>query len=102
MKKNQWWQATRTVMVVSVLSVTTTGCSENEMVTRPAPPAAQITPTQAANAEAILKRMAEFLAKTPLFTVNLNDSFDVVQESGQKIEFGESRKIPSLSHPGSE
>jgi hypothetical protein len=98
MKKNQWWQATRTVMVVSVLSVTTTGCSENEMVTRPAPPAAQITAPQAANAEAILKRMAEFLAKTQQFSVNLNDNFDVVQESGQKIEFGETRKI-TISRP---
>jgi len=69
----------------------------NEVVTRPAPPAAQITAPQAetepANAEDILKRMAEFLAKTPQFSVNLSDSFDVVQESGQKIEFGESRKI---------
>jgi hypothetical protein len=68
------------------------------MVTRPAPPAAQITPTQAANAEAILKRMAEFLAKTQQFSVNLNDNFDVVQESGQKIEFGETRKI-TISRP---
>ena len=98
MKKNQWWQAMRTVMVVSVLSAATIGCSENEMVTRPAPPpATQITTPQAAtesaNAEAILKRMAEFLAKTQQFSVNLSDSFDVVQESGQKIEFGESRKI---------
>ncbi len=102
MKKNQWWQATRAVMAVSVLSVTTIACSENEMVIRPAPPAAQITTPQAAaepaNAEAILKRMAEFLAKTQQFTVNLNDSFDVVQESGQKIEFGENRKI-TISRP---
>jgi hypothetical protein len=98
MKKNQWWQATRTVMVVSVLSVTTTGCSENEMVTRAEHPAAQITAPQAANAEPILKRMAEFLAKTQQFSVNLNDNFDVVQESGQKIEFGETRKI-TISRP---
>jgi hypothetical protein len=43
-------------------------------------------------------RMAEFLAKTPQFSVNLSDSFDVIQESGQKIEFGESRKI-TVSRP---
>jgi hypothetical protein len=103
MKKNQWWRATHTVMYVSVLSAATIGCSENEMVTRPAPPpATQITTPQAAtesaNAEAILKRMAEFLAKTQQFSVNLNDSFDVVQESGQKIEFGENRKI-TISRP---
>jgi hypothetical protein len=44
--------------------------------------------------------MAEFLARTPQFTVNLNDSFDVVQKSGQKIEFGENRKI-TVSRPNS-
>jgi hypothetical protein len=98
MKRNQWWRTTRTVMVVSVLLTATISCSENEVVTRPVPPAAQITAPQAANAEAILKRMAEFLAKTQQFTVNLNDSFDVVQESGQKIEFGETRKI-TISRP---
>ena len=55
MKKNQWWQATRTVMVVSVLSVTTIGCSENEMVTRAEHPAAQITAPQAAQSPRMLK-----------------------------------------------
>jgi hypothetical protein len=102
MKKNQWCRATRTVIYVSVLSVTTIGCSENKVVTRPELAAAQITAHQAvtvpANAEDILKRMAVFLAKTPQFSVNLSDSFDVVQESGQKIEFGEIRKI-TLSRP---
>jgi len=102
MKTNQWWRATGTVMCVSVLSATTIGCSENAAVTRPASLAAQITAPQAATesvkAEDILKRMAEFLAKTPQFSVNLTDSFDVIQESGQKIEFGESRKI-TLSRP---
>ena len=102
MNKNQWWRATRTVIYVSVLSAATISCSENAMVTRPAPPEAQLTTTQAAtapaNAEAILKRMAEFLAKTQQFSVNLSDNFDVVQESGQKIEFGESRKI-TISRP---
>ena len=102
MKKNQWRRTTRAVMVVSVLSAATISCSENEMVTRPTPPAAQITAPQAAaesaNAKDILKRMAEFLAKTPQFSVNLSDNFDVVQESGQKIEFGESRKI-TISRP---
>ena len=102
MNKNQGWRATCIVMGVSILSATMIGCSGNEVVKRPAPPTAQITTLQAmtepANAKDILKRMAEFLAKTPQFTVNLSDSFDVVQESGQKIEFGESRKI-TVSRP---
>jgi len=102
MNKNQGWRATCIVMGVSILSATMIGCSGNEVVKRPAPPTAQITTLQAmtepANAKDILKRMAEFLAKTPQFTVNLSDTFDVVQESGQKIEFGESRKI-TISRP---
>lgn len=101
MKTNQWWQTTYIVFCASVLSATTVGCSENEAITR-APPAAQITAPQAmtepAKAEDILKRMAEFLAKTPRFSVNLSDSYDVLQESGQMIEFGDSRKI-TVSRP---
>jgi hypothetical protein len=99
MKINQWWQAAYIMLCASVLSAATVGCSENGTITR-APPAAQITNPQAepAKAEDILKRMAEFLAKTPQFSVNLSDNFDVVQESGQKIEFGESRKI-TVSRP---
>lgn len=44
-------------------------------------------------ARAILMRMAEFLAKTQSFSVDVRDSYDVYQESGQKIEFNETRKI---------
>ena len=98
MKRNQWWQATRTVMVVSVLSAATIGCSENAMVTRPAPPAARITTPQAAtepaNADDILMRMAEFLAKTPRFSVNLEGSFEVVQASGRRSSLARPGKSP--------
>ncbi|MGH7198847.1 MAG: DUF2092 domain-containing protein [Candidatus Omnitrophota bacterium] len=45
------------------------------------------------DAEAILMRMAEFMAKTQAFSVDVKDSYDVLQESGEKIEFGETRKI---------
>jgi hypothetical protein len=41
----------------------------------------------------LLKRMAEFLAQAPRFSVTLRTGYDVVQESGQKIEFGEVRKL---------
>ena len=44
-------------------------------------------------AKAILMRMAEFMAKTRSFSVDVRDSYDVYQRSGQKIEFGETRKI---------
>ena len=40
----------------------------------------------------ILMRMAGFMA-TNNFSVDVSDSYDVVQESGHKIEFNEKRKI---------
>src|SRR6266511_1360416 len=42
---------------------------------------------------AILKWMADFLSQTQRFSVTVDIGFDVVQDSGQKIEFGESRQI---------
>ncbi len=53
---------------------------------------AQLDEAQAA-ARDIIMRMAGFLAKTPQFSVNLASSHDALQQSGQMIEFGESRKI---------
>jgi hypothetical protein len=46
-----------------------------------------------AAAKDMLMRMVEFLSKTAQFSVNLKASYDVHQESGQMIEFGEIRKI---------
>ncbi|MGZ8160744.1 MAG: DUF2092 domain-containing protein [Methylobacter sp.] len=93
MKKNQWRQAMRVVLCASILSATTIGCSENQAVTRLAPPVAQLTPPEPTTAEDILKRMAKFLADAPRFSVKLQSNYDVVQESGQKIEFSENRNI---------
>lgn len=44
-------------------------------------------------AKAILMHMAEFVSKTQAFSVDVTDDYDVFQKSGQKIEFGETRKI---------
>lgn len=52
-----------------------------------------------ADARAILGRMADFLSKTPQFSVSVDDNYDVLQPSGQMIEFGESRNI-LLRRPG--
>ncbi|MGR9086996.1 MAG: DUF2092 domain-containing protein [Gammaproteobacteria bacterium] len=91
----------RTALCVSLVAATM-GCSEKPAVTRPDTLATLEAASQAAEepAEAgdILMRMAEFLAKTQRFSVNLTSSYEVVQESGQKIEFGESRRI-SVSRP---
>jgi len=58
---------------------------------------AQLVEAQAA-AKEILMRMAEFMAKIPQYSVNLTSNYDVLQESGQMIEFGESRTV-ILSRP---
>jgi hypothetical protein len=49
-------------------------------------------------ARAILTRMADYLSSAQNFSVSLRAGYDAVQKSGQKIEFGESRKL-ILSRP---
>jgi hypothetical protein len=49
-------------------------------------------------AAAILKSMSEYLARLPSFSVKFRDGYDVVQASGQKIEFGEARTV-TLARP---
>jgi hypothetical protein len=63
----------------------------------PAKKAPPVTESQA-QARAILTRMAEYLAGAQAFSVNLRGGYDAVQRSGQKIEFGESRRM-ILSRP---
>ena len=46
-----------------------------------------------AQAMAVLKRTATFLSQAQRFSVTLDIGFDAVQDSGQKIEFGEIRQI---------
>ena len=82
MKKRSWYLAslvvTLTVMTVPVLS------AENQ------------SPTQSPSelqAMSILKNMSEYLAHADRFSVTIRDGYDVVQESGQKIEFGELRMV---------
>jgi len=62
-----------------------------------APAAAAVTESQA-QASAILMRMADFLGGTPRFSVSVRAAYDAVQKSGQKVEFGEIRKV-TLSRP---
>ncbi len=48
---------------------------------------------------AMLQRMAERLAQAKGFSVSIRSGYDVVQETGQKIEFGEERRV-MLERPG--
>ena len=52
----------------------------------------------AEKAMAVLQRMADFVSQAKHFSVTVDMGFDVVQEFGQKIEFGETRNIV-LSRP---
>ncbi|QSA97854.1 DUF2092 domain-containing protein [Methylococcus sp. EFPC2] len=96
MKTTNWWPAFRIALGVVVLAGTA-GCAKEPAVVHPAPPptaaAPQAVPEAPGDAHAILMRMAEFLAKTPRFSVNIQGSYDVVQESGQKIEFNQGRRV---------
>jgi hypothetical protein len=46
-----------------------------------------------AQAKALLMQMADYLARAQAFSVTVDASYDVVQDSGQKIEFGEIRHV---------
>jgi hypothetical protein len=50
------------------------------------------------HAAAVLKSMAEYLAVATAFSCTSTNSFDAVQANGQRIEFGETRRI-SLARP---
>ncbi len=72
-------------------------------VVLPAVLAAPVTGAQAQSqiepqAMATLQKMAQFLGNAQRFSVTIRDGYDVVQDSGQKIEFDETRKV-ILSRP---
>ena len=55
------------------------------------PEAAAVGPDP--EAKAILMNMASFLAKAPAFSVTIRSGYDAIQADGQRIEFGEKRRI---------
>jgi hypothetical protein len=74
---------TQTVLTVPVLSDQKQGSTQS-------PSELQAMP--------VLKNMSEYLAHAGRFSVTIRDGYDVVQESGQKIEFGELRVV-TVSRP---
>lgn len=46
-----------------------------------------------AEAKAILLKTANFIAKTPAFDVTIRSGYDAIQTDGQRIEFGEKRRM---------
>jgi hypothetical protein len=77
------YRATTTVLLVLMLAGTLAGAQM--------PSAA--APERDERAMSMLKRMADVLARAERFGVTADSGFDVVQDSGQKIEFGETRTI---------
>jgi len=51
------------------------------------------TPLIDKEANAILMKMADFLSQAKDFSVSIESGYDVVQDTGQKIEFGAVRKL---------
>lgn len=86
----------RNALCAAILSILA-GCAEQQTVSHPQAAISQQTlqeaGPEATDAKGILQRMANYLAKAPAFAVNLNDSYDTVQASGEKIEFSATRKV---------
>src|SRR5688572_23940137 len=59
--------------------------------------AAGVSESQA-SARAILKRMSETLAQAKAFSVRARAYYDVVQRSGEKVEFTDTRRV-TVSRP---
>ena len=95
------WRRASRALCISVLVLAAAGQAYAQQPApakkAPAAAAAAVTESQA-QARAILMRMAELLGGTQSYSVSLRAGYDAVQKSGQKIEFGESRKV-TLSRP---
>ena len=92
-----WRQAFWTTGTAAFLLTAGLAYAQQPAPGKKAPAAAAVTESQA-QANAILMRMAECVAGAQRFSVSLRAGYDAVQQSGQKIEFGEMRKV-TLSRP---
>jgi hypothetical protein len=86
--KERRWHLAILVMGLTIMTVPVLGAPEPNS----APSASE------QRAVAILKSMSEYLAAAGRFSVTIRDGYDAVQQSGQKIEFGDLRKV-TVSRP---
>ena len=86
----------RANLVLAALMLATNVASAQKGATGPGvtatPPAAAESETQHYARDRLME-MAKFLGKTEKFSVSLRVAYDVLQENGQKIEFGEIREL---------
>jgi hypothetical protein len=87
MKKRRWCPALL-VLPLTVMTAPVLSAQEQSPIESPTSPEAM----------PILKKMSNFLATAGRFSVTIHDGYDVVQKSGQKIEFGELRNL-TVSRP---
>ncbi len=92
-----WRQAFRTAGTVALVLATGLAYSQQPAPGKKSPATTAMSESQA-QANAILTRMADFLSGAQAFSVSLHGGYDAIQADGQKIEFGESRKV-TLSRP---
>jgi hypothetical protein len=92
-----WHQAFWTAGTVALLLAAGLAYAQQPAPRKQAPAAAAETETQA-QARAILMRMADFLAGAQRFSVTVRAGYDAVQKSGQRIEFGDMRRV-TVSRP---
>jgi len=76
------------VLSLMIMTVSVLGAEEQN----PVPSASE------QKAMTILKNMSQYLAQAERFSVTIRDGYDAVQQSGQKIEYGEVRKV-TVSRP---
>jgi len=80
--------------VISTVLMASPVCEADEQGADPPAAAVPTIVTESQHeAAALLQGMARHLAGLQAFTVNSRSGYDVVQASGQKIEFGESRSL---------
>lgn len=86
----------RTTLILAALTLATNMASAQEVVPPPSAAAAEDAAADyeaAQVARARLMEMARFLGRSDKFSVSLRIAYDVVQDNGQKIEFGEVREL---------
>jgi hypothetical protein len=77
--------------VLAVLAIAVVAIASPARAADPTP--ANAPSAQDPDARALLLGMADFMAKAPGFRLTMRSSYDAIQADGQRIEFGERRRI---------
>lgn len=97
-RTRQWlarsfWTACAALTFVIAFGLSS-ACADGNASTQGGGKAEMATPQEGdPEAMLVLLGMAEFLARTPSFGVTIRSGYDAIQADGQRIEFGEKRRI---------